>query len=81
MEHDPQAQALGFRDRRADALGDLRVLPDETVCAILEFLTPRDVARLSCVSRFFFTTKLACSLIRIHWILYIKLTYRNFNSH
>uniref|UniRef100_A0A5B7AP33 F-box protein n=1 Tax=Davidia involucrata TaxID=16924 RepID=A0A5B7AP33_DAVIN len=38
------------RDRRPDALGDLRVLPDDTICAILVHLTPRDVARLSCVS-------------------------------
>lgn len=40
-------------DRRPAALGDLRILPDEVLCAILTFLTPRDVARLSCVSRFF----------------------------
>lgn len=39
------------KDRRTDALGDLRVLPDETLCAILVLLCPRDVARLSCVSR------------------------------
>ncbi|KAH1245212.1 F-box protein [Glycine soja] len=38
------------RDRRADALGDLRVLPDEILCSILERLTPRDAARVSCVS-------------------------------
>ncbi|XP_075082440.1 lysine-specific demethylase JMJ21 isoform X1 [Nicotiana tabacum] len=37
-------------DRRPAALGDLRILPDEVLCAILTFLTPRDVARLSCVS-------------------------------
>ncbi|XP_058087090.1 lysine-specific demethylase JMJ21 isoform X2 [Magnolia sinica] len=37
-------------DRRHDALGDLRILPDELFCALLEYLTPRDVARLSCVS-------------------------------
>lgn len=47
---EPHAQSLGPRDRRADALGDLSVLPDETVCAILEYLTPRDVARFACVS-------------------------------
>ncbi|XP_048130053.1 F-box protein At1g78280 isoform X2 [Rhodamnia argentea] len=46
----PQARPLGFRDRRPDALGDLRVLPDEIICSILENLSPRDVARLSCVS-------------------------------
>ncbi|GMN45361.1 hypothetical protein TIFTF001_014549 [Ficus carica] len=44
------APAVEPRDRRPDALGDLRVLPDEVICSILEFLTPRDVARLSCVS-------------------------------
>ncbi|XP_068641349.1 lysine-specific demethylase JMJ21 [Aristolochia californica] len=38
------------RDRRPDALGDLRVLPDELLSAILEYLSARDVARLSCVS-------------------------------
>ncbi|KAL0432686.1 UNVERIFIED_CONTAM: F-box protein [Sesamum latifolium] len=43
--------AAFMKDRRADALGDLRVLPDEILCNILTTLTPRDVARLSCVSR------------------------------
>ncbi|XP_027364189.1 F-box protein At1g78280 isoform X2 [Abrus precatorius] len=38
------------RDRRTEALGDLRALPDEILCAILERLTPRDAARLACVS-------------------------------
>ncbi|KAI3460046.1 hypothetical protein Pfo_016709 [Paulownia fortunei] len=38
------------KDRRTDALGDLRVLPDEILCTILTRLTPPDVARLSCVS-------------------------------
>ncbi|KAJ3700110.1 hypothetical protein LUZ61_003815 [Rhynchospora tenuis] len=37
-------------DRRVDALGDLRILPDETICAILELLSPTDLGRLSCVS-------------------------------
>ncbi|XP_051118418.1 lysine-specific demethylase JMJ21 [Andrographis paniculata] len=37
-------------DRRSEALGDLRVLPDEVLCIILANLTPLDVARLSCVS-------------------------------
>lgn len=46
------APSVGPRDRRPDALGDLQVLPDEVICAILEFLTPRDVARVACVSRF-----------------------------
>ncbi|KAG6510861.1 F-box protein At1g78280-like [Zingiber officinale] len=39
-----------IRDRRPDALGDLRVLPDEIICDVLDLLTPRDLARLSCVS-------------------------------
>ncbi|KAH6816982.1 transferase [Perilla frutescens var. frutescens] len=38
------------KDRRTDALGDLRLLPDETLCVILTRLTPHDVARISCVS-------------------------------
>lgn len=38
------------RDRRTDALGDLRLLPDEILCTILERLTPRDAARVACVS-------------------------------
>ncbi|CAL9064525.1 unnamed protein product [Musa banksii] len=37
-------------DRRPDALGTLRVLPDETLCAILDLLSPTDLALLSCVS-------------------------------
>ncbi|KAK9269878.1 hypothetical protein L1049_025451 [Liquidambar formosana] len=41
---------LGLKDRRPDGLGDLRVLPDEIICAILDNLTARDVARLACVS-------------------------------
>ncbi|KAG8632916.1 hypothetical protein MANES_18G065400v8 [Manihot esculenta] len=45
-----QLQSSQIRDRRQEALGYLNVLPDELVCAILEYLTPRDVARLSCVS-------------------------------
>ncbi|XP_054788759.1 lysine-specific demethylase JMJ21 isoform X2 [Prosopis cineraria] len=50
MEPSTAQMAGGPRDRRADALGDLRVLPDEIICSILEELTPRDVARLACVS-------------------------------
>ncbi|KAL0368842.1 UNVERIFIED_CONTAM: F-box protein [Sesamum calycinum] len=46
-----EMSAAFMKDRRADALGDLRVLPDEILCNILTTLTPRDVARLSCVSR------------------------------
>ncbi|KAG2313571.1 hypothetical protein Bca52824_025128 [Brassica carinata] len=38
------------RDRRPEALGSLSVLPDETICALLEHLDPRDIARLACVS-------------------------------
>ncbi|KAL0322891.1 UNVERIFIED_CONTAM: F-box protein [Sesamum angustifolium] len=45
-----EMSAAFMKDRRADALGDLRVLPDEILCNILTTLTPRDVARLSCVS-------------------------------
>ncbi|GAB4861269.1 hypothetical protein Ancab_036430 [Ancistrocladus abbreviatus] len=37
-------------DRRPAALGELRVLPDEVIAAIIGSLPPRDVARLSCVS-------------------------------
>ncbi|CAI8599082.1 unnamed protein product [Vicia faba] len=44
------AQAHNQRDRRIDGLGDLRVLPDEILCSILERLTPRDAARVACVS-------------------------------
>ncbi|KAM1365809.1 hypothetical protein ACFX13_044784 [Malus domestica] len=45
-----QAHALGLTDRRPAALGDFRVLPDDLICDILEYLPPRDVARLACVS-------------------------------
>ncbi|KAK9930455.1 hypothetical protein M0R45_027492 [Rubus argutus] len=45
-----ESRALGPRDRRPDGLGDFLVLPDELICAILESLSARDVARLSCVS-------------------------------
>lgn len=38
------------KDRRPDGLGELRVLPDELVCAILGYLSPLDVGRLACVS-------------------------------
>ncbi|KAL8030270.1 hypothetical protein ABFX02_14G275400 [Erythranthe guttata] len=46
----PETSASVLKDRRTDALGDLRVLPDEILCTILTRLTPRDVARLSCAS-------------------------------
>ncbi|XP_072972214.1 lysine-specific demethylase JMJ21 [Typha angustifolia] len=38
------------RDRRPDALGDLRLLPDEVICAILDLLSPSDLGRVACVS-------------------------------
>ncbi|MQL99139.1 hypothetical protein Taro_031856 [Colocasia esculenta] len=38
------------RDRRPEALGDLRLLPDELLCAIIDRLAPGDVGRLACVS-------------------------------
>ncbi|XP_056173234.1 lysine-specific demethylase JMJ21 isoform X2 [Syzygium oleosum] len=50
MENPPQAPPFGFGDRRPGALGDLCVLPDEVICSILDYLSPSDVARLSCVS-------------------------------
>ncbi|XP_042493382.1 F-box protein At1g78280-like isoform X2 [Macadamia integrifolia] len=45
-----QSQVMEVQDRRSVALGDLRVLPDEIICDILENLTPCDVARVACVS-------------------------------
>ncbi|KNA15547.1 hypothetical protein SOVF_097330 [Spinacia oleracea] len=41
---------MAGNDRRAGALGDLRVLPDEVICAVISFLSPPDFGRLSCVS-------------------------------
>ncbi|KAG9144286.1 hypothetical protein Leryth_016938 [Lithospermum erythrorhizon] len=38
------------KDRRLDALGNLVVLPDEILCAILAYLTPNDISRAACVS-------------------------------
>ncbi|PWA69426.1 transferase, transferring glycosyl group [Artemisia annua] len=38
------------KDRRPDGLGNFNVLDDETVCFILGFLSPRDVASLACAS-------------------------------
>uniref|UniRef100_A0A0D6R5E3 JmjC domain-containing protein n=1 Tax=Araucaria cunninghamii TaxID=56994 RepID=A0A0D6R5E3_ARACU len=42
---EPQPQ-----DRRPEGLGALQILPDEIICIILEALSPRDVAKLACVS-------------------------------
>ncbi|KAL3514196.1 hypothetical protein ACH5RR_026913 [Cinchona calisaya] len=44
------AASIPPADRRVEALGDLRHLPDETLCSILTYLSPHDVGRLSCVS-------------------------------
>eukprot|EP00898_Chlorokybus_atmophyticus_P004325 jgi/Chlat1/4894/Chrsp31S04908 len=44
---------VGVGGRRAAALGDLAVLPDEVVVDIFDRLGSRDVARLSCVSSVF----------------------------
>lgn len=57
MENSTVQSAGGPIDRRADALGDLRLLPDEILCAIVEQLTPRDVARLACVSRYIYNSR------------------------
>ncbi|CAL1390313.1 unnamed protein product [Linum trigynum] len=50
MDNSEAPPPSAMRDRRSDALGSLRVLPDEIISAILENLTTRDVARLACVS-------------------------------
>ncbi|KAK4489957.1 hypothetical protein RD792_000611 [Penstemon davidsonii] len=53
-------------DRRNEALGDLSVLPDEILCcSILTNLTPRDVARLSCVSSSINLVFVVCSIMYI----------------
>ncbi|XVE55528.1 hypothetical protein DITRI_Ditri03aG0166000 [Diplodiscus trichospermus] len=44
------SHAFPLKDRRADALGNLNSLPDELICTILDYLTPRDIARFACVS-------------------------------
>lgn len=56
-------QALPVKDRRPDALGDLKIIPDEIICSMLEHLTPRDVGRLACVSRFCFILFISVSVI------------------
>ncbi|GAV83265.1 LOW QUALITY PROTEIN: F-box domain-containing protein/Cupin_8 domain-containing protein, partial [Cephalotus follicularis] len=50
MENSHESHTLALKDRRSDALGNLRVLSDELISYILEYLTLRDVASLSCVS-------------------------------
>ncbi|KAK6277496.1 F-box domain - like 10 [Theobroma cacao] len=50
MEISQQSHTFPLEDRRADALGNLKSLPDELICTILDYLTPRDIARLACVS-------------------------------
>ncbi|XP_049349579.1 F-box protein At1g78280 [Solanum verrucosum] len=50
MRPESSPMEIDQTDRRPAALGDLRILPDEILCSILTYLTPRDVARLSCVS-------------------------------
>ncbi|KAF6170322.1 hypothetical protein GIB67_043012 [Kingdonia uniflora] len=45
-----QSSQIEPKYRRPDALGELRVLPDELICSIMETLSPNDIARLSCVS-------------------------------
>ncbi|KAG0565056.1 hypothetical protein KC19_8G160000 [Ceratodon purpureus] len=42
------------RDRRPEALGAFRVLPDELVCSIIAALPPRTVGTLACVSSVFY---------------------------
>ncbi|KAF3539083.1 hypothetical protein F2Q69_00020989 [Brassica cretica] len=42
------------RDHRSEALGSLSVLQDETICVLLEYLDPRYIAYLSCVSMYFY---------------------------
>lgn len=49
-------------DRRIEALGNLRVLPDEVICEIISSLSPPDVARLSCVSRLIRLSFLICRI-------------------
>ncbi|CAK9163566.1 unnamed protein product [Ilex paraguariensis] len=62
------------KDRRTDALGDLRLLPDQILCSILVSLTPRDVARLSCVSSVMY---ILCN----EEPLWMSLCLNNINRH
>ncbi|XVF39550.1 hypothetical protein PTKIN_Ptkin01aG0043200 [Pterospermum kingtungense] len=50
MENSNQPHRFPLKDPRADTLGNFKSLPDELICTIFDFLTPRDVARLACVS-------------------------------
>ncbi|XP_010535386.1 PREDICTED: F-box protein At1g78280 isoform X2 [Tarenaya hassleriana] len=50
MQDACETTTSGHRDRRSETLGGLHVLPDETICFILEYLSPRDIARLACAS-------------------------------
>ncbi|TYH31063.1 hypothetical protein ES288_A01G143900v1 [Gossypium darwinii] len=50
MENSHESQSLHLKDRRVDALGNFNLLPDELICAILDYLTPLEIARLACVS-------------------------------
>lgn len=70
MEVENSVPQFPPKDRRPDALGDLTVIPDEIICAILVSLTPRDVARLSCVSRFHFL-RLILSYICVRTRIYL----------
>jgi len=60
MENNGQQMQMAVKDRRPGALGDLSVLPDEVICRILSLLSPRDVARISCVSRYYDLDTLLC---------------------
>ncbi|EOY30600.1 Transferases, transferring glycosyl groups, putative isoform 1 [Theobroma cacao] len=52
MENSQRSHTFPLEDRRADALGNLKSLPDELICTILDYVTPRDIARLACVISF-----------------------------
>lgn len=61
--------------RRLEALGDLRVLPDETLFAILTYLSPHDIGRLSCVSRFIIFPPILSS----HAYYYASILFNQFS--
>ncbi|CAN6479936.1 unnamed protein product [Victoria cruziana] len=50
MESDGEMAFAPPKDRRPDALGNFRVLPDELLSTIFESLSPPDIGRLACVS-------------------------------